>query len=183
MVLRQCINIKNSLLDTKNKKGFSLIEFLVAIGIIGIILAATTIPDYSGRKDRARLDSVNSVLDSVAGALQICLNLKKGDRSKCDTWEKLGIKCGTLKPSNKRDSFPQEKDWSLGTSGNTDGIICTGTIVTPLSPSICIMVWHSKDPATKACVDSQGGEHKARKGAYRVCVTSGGDLCYDFGNP
>ena len=78
MVLSQYINAKNSLLDTKNKKGFSLIELLVVIGIMGI-LAAVAIPNYSGHKDTARINSVNTVFASVVGALQVCLDVEDGD--------------------------------------------------------------------------------------------------------
>ena len=66
-------------------------------------------------------------------------------------------------------------------SSTSDGIICTGIRI-PSADEICIMVLHSKDPGTVACVDSQGGEHKAVKGVQprnvsllRDCVDSTGN--------
>ncbi len=52
----------------KDKKGFTLIELIVVIVIIGI-LAAIAIPRFMGAKDRARIGACQSDLDLIRQSL------------------------------------------------------------------------------------------------------------------
>ena len=57
--LRLVLNLR------KNKKGFSLVELLIVIGIIGI-LAAFAIPAYQGYQQDAKKDVVKSMVQLMA---------------------------------------------------------------------------------------------------------------------
>ena len=59
---------KNNILNAKNKKGYSLIEIVVVIAIIGILLSLSTV-GYT----RVRNNSVNKTRESEAKTLATAL--------------------------------------------------------------------------------------------------------------
>ena len=87
--------IKNFLLKKrikilKSKKGFSLLEVLIAVAIIGII-SAIAIPQFADqRKNAARVASDTSA-SNVIKAFSNCLVLQ--GFSSCNTLSKIGIAC------------------------------------------------------------------------------------------
>ena len=80
------LNTKN---NTNKAKGFTLIELMIVVAIIGI-LAAVALPQYQQYTQKARFSDVNVAVDGVKSAMAVCLNLES-DTDSCDTATKIGL--------------------------------------------------------------------------------------------
>jgi len=87
-----------------NQNGFSLIEILVVVAIIGI-LAAAIVPNLLGRPDQARATTARSDLNSLANAL----NIYRLDNFKYPSTDQ-GLEALEAKPSG----FPEPKNYNPG---------------------------------------------------------------------
>ena len=67
----------------KKQQGFTLIELMIVVAIIGI-LAAIAIPAYQNYIKKARFAEVMSISDSYKTAVASCLDENAGDLSVCD---------------------------------------------------------------------------------------------------
>lgn len=61
-----------------NKKGFTLIELLIVVVIIGI-LAAIAIPKFGESRERAYVSAMQSDLNQLRTAMELCLQDNTGD--------------------------------------------------------------------------------------------------------
>ena len=86
----------------KSKKGFSLIEVLVAVSIIGII-SAIAFPQFQDYRKQAGKTAGDTSISNIERAFQNCVVLKKlGD---CQSLSKLGVACKGCKSNATGDKF------------------------------------------------------------------------------
>ncbi|MFT6919990.1 MAG: type IV pilus assembly protein PilA [Cognaticolwellia sp.] len=83
------LNIMKKLNIIKKAQGFTLIELMIVVAIIGI-LAAVALPQYQKYTQKARFSDVNVAADGVKSAMAVCLNIES-EISKCNTFALIGI--------------------------------------------------------------------------------------------
>lgn len=72
------------------QKGFTLIELMIVVAIIGI-LAAVAIPAYQNYVTKAKFQDIVSAAASIEQAISMCMNENAGDATACDTAAKIGF--------------------------------------------------------------------------------------------
>ena len=78
-----------NLATAKTQKGFTLIELMIVVAIIGI-LAAVALPAYQTYTEKSRFSEVVLAVGSVKSAMEVCVQVN-GGITNCDTAAKIGI--------------------------------------------------------------------------------------------
>ncbi len=131
---------------TKNNKGFSLLEVLVGVSIIGII-SAIAVPQFVSYRETASLTAADTSLKNMYKAYTLCIATKTG----CSTKAALNIDCHGC------------SDPVLGT-GSNDGDVCFA-----LTTSV-------GDKEFRACLNrtTAGLVSKTYGGSFKFCVYTNG---------
>ena len=79
----------NSMAMKKAQQGFTLIELMIVVAIIGI-LAAVAIPAYQDYTIKAKVGNALSAVDSIKTAIATCAQEAGGVLASCDTTAELG---------------------------------------------------------------------------------------------
>ncbi|WP_272492272.1 MULTISPECIES: prepilin-type N-terminal cleavage/methylation domain-containing protein [unclassified Alteromonas] len=70
-------------MNTKNQKGFTLIELMIVVAIIGI-LAAIALPAYQNYTQKARFTEVTNATAAAKTAVEICAQTVDDSLATCD---------------------------------------------------------------------------------------------------
>ncbi|MBC3957119.1 pilin [Pseudomonas triticifolii] len=73
----------------KAQKGFTLIELMIVVAIVGI-LAAVAIPSYQNYAKKAAYTEVLAAMASVKTAVGVCV-AQQGNLTDCDTAAEVGV--------------------------------------------------------------------------------------------
>jgi type IV pilus assembly protein PilA len=93
----------NALSMKKAQQGFTLIELMIVVAIIGI-LAAVAIPAYKDYTTKAKFADVITSISSVKMAVSECMQENAGATASCDTIGKIGI--ANLPPATANYGVP-----------------------------------------------------------------------------
>ena len=92
---------KKRLKILRNKKGFSLLEVLIGVAIIGII-SAIAVPQFAEYRTTAAVTAVGSTGDNLAKAYNLCT----ATRTSCTTLSEIKMKCDICgDPKSGADGF------------------------------------------------------------------------------
>ena len=109
----------------QNQKGFTLIELMIVIAIIGI-LAAVALPAYQSYTKKAKFTEVSAAVTPVRQAIDICYQ-NTGDITDCDTAAEVGV---TLANYSGADLVS-----SITITATTGAVVATAAAVSPFGGS------------------------------------------------
>jgi type IV pilus assembly protein PilA len=82
--------VDNQHVDVHVPQGFSLLELLLVVALIGV-LAAYVVPTYQGYMERTRFMEVVQQTQAVRVSQMACFMRTGNDLSQCDSFAKIGL--------------------------------------------------------------------------------------------
>ena len=115
----------------KIQQGFTLIELMIVVAIIGI-LAAIAIPQYQDYVSRAKWAENNTIIAPVKLAIGECLQNNSGTLANCDTLAELTSATGYQALPSASNNLS-----SVTVTASTAAIVVTGTAAV----GSCVVTW------------------------------------------
>ena len=166
-ILLKKIFFKKGIKVFKNKKGFSLLEVLVAVGIIGII-SAIAIPQFAEQRENAAQVASDTSAGNIAKAFQNCVVLKSF--SDCNSLSQLKIACPSGSSCHSSGTSPNFcAHIKRGNAGQDDFNVCV-TVNSNTGEQIRIYggallakknIAHVTETSNGTCVAKNGGNEYA----------------------
>lgn len=120
------------------KKGFTLIEMLVVVLIIGI-LSAVALPQYNKAVTKSRLSEVFVTLRSLGEAVQACELENGAGRNNC-SFENLSIEMPGYDPDDGDYYYTDRSIYQLYGTKDTPDILAVGNFRVSGSEDVCICI-------------------------------------------
>ena len=122
----------------KMQKGFTLIELMIVVAIIGI-LASFALPAYSTYTNKAKFAETIVALGAVKSAVDICYQTE-GSLTDCDTAAKLNVvladmSAGIYVTSVALSATASEEGTVIGTSTLDDGASAPAAYTAIMTPT------------------------------------------------
>ena len=132
--------MKSMKMVKKVQAGFTLIELMIVVAIIGI-LAAVAIPAYQDYVKKAKYQDIISSAAALETAISLCMNENNGDVTACDTAGKVGI--STVVASKEASAGPTITAATavVTATGNTNVGGYTYIRTPSLSTNASVIVW------------------------------------------
>jgi type IV pilus assembly protein PilA len=111
------------------QKGFTLIELMIVVAIIGI-LAAVAIPAYSNYTKKAKFVEVTQATSAHKTAIEVCLQDQNGTMANCTTGTN-GVPADVTNPSKQVASVASVNGVITATASTTAGLNGETYILTP----------------------------------------------------
>ncbi|CAM3733833.1 MULTISPECIES: pilin [Pseudoalteromonas] len=103
----------------QSQKGFTLIELMIVIAIIGI-LAAIALPQYQTYTKKARFSEVVLAASSAKGLVDVCFQTRgAGVLANCDSAAEIGLTAGAADGAHVKDVKIEEKAIITATGQST----------------------------------------------------------------